>query len=344
MGGVQGTKLAVLAGAWLLLQSWAALAEPEPEPFRLLYTSVTGCPDERTFIDWVVTKNDRARPAKPGEHGRTFVVSLHSDQGKIRGSLALVGPDGVTEEREITADTCEHAARAMSLIMALALDPRSREASEANPAAQPVRPRPKPRGQDSARRRPPATTKAPARSTEASADRIVAGVGPEWWAGVAPGMPTALTAFAEARLLPSTTGTVTLGISRTSVTEQLGAAVFTFGGARFEACQWLVESTVRLGPCAGAAGGLVVARGDDRDGQSELVVTQRRIEPWVEPVLLARAGWLPVRWAELRLLAGVGVPLYRPRYYFQEGSAKPVFYAVPAVVGGVGLGAGLTFR
>jgi hypothetical protein len=338
-------KLATLAATWLVLESGFAVGQPAPEPFRLLYTAFTGCPDQAQFVAWVTAKSVRARPAKAGEQGRTFVVSLRSDGGQVRGSLALVGPDGVTEEREITADDCEQAARAMSLVMALAIDPRSLGAPPSEPDD----------GQDQEESEPvaapePRRPAAPVDSAKPAPQArgtpwLVAGAGAEWRTGVVPDVATVPCGFAELRLMRSTVGVVTLGFGRRTASLDPGDAVFTYVAARFELCRWLIEAPVKAGPCAGLTGGGVAARGDDRGGSSELESTERHIQPWLEPGLAAKVGWQPTSWAELRARAGLGIPVLKPRYYFSLGpDDQQVVYSTPGSAANLGLEAGVVFR
>jgi hypothetical protein len=341
-------KLAVLVGAWLLLQSRAVAAQPEPEPFRLLFTAFTGCPDQAQFVDWVMAKTGRARPAKAGEPGRTFVVSLRSDGDQVRGSLALVGPDGVTEEREVTAHTCEQAARAMSLVMALAIDPRSRTDSSAPPADSDAQAEETQNDNERAPARAPRRRTRRVQPTERAPQGpetpgLVVGAGAQWRTGVAPDATIVPNAFVEVRLLPSMVAAGALGFARRSAGTGLGDAMFTFVAAGLQLCRWFVESPVVAGPCVGVTAGGVGARGENASVHGGVVAAPLRVEGWLEPGLAAKVGWQPAPWAMLRVDAGLGVPVVRPRYYFQGSDEREVVYAVPAWTGAVGFGAGMVF-
>lgn len=343
---MRGGNLGWLIGACLLLGSAVGRTEAASTAFQLVYTASDGCPSEADFIALVVARTHHARLARPGEDRRTFVVSLRAEGRRTRGSLALQGPGGTTETREIVAESCEQAARAVSLIVALALDPSSPDPSYENPA-----PKPAPSGRQRGRLQKPPSSGRSAHDDMATksvpAAVVSTGLSAELRGGVAPAPVLVVPSlFASVRLDPRwTAAIVTVGMGRRVASLGLGEARFTYLAGRAELCAWLVQSPVRAGPCAGFSAGVVSARGASGDHPGTLAVKEHRIEPWLEPTGMARLSWAPVAWIELNAVAGLGAPLYHSLYYFGRGSGEPfVVHQVPNVAGFAGLGAGLVFR
>jgi len=329
-----------LVGVCLLSTSEMGHAGEEPAAFQLVYTASAGCPNEADFVSRVTARTQHARLAKPGEDRRTFVVSLQAEGRRTKGSLTLEGPGGRTETREIVAETCEQAARAMSLIMALALDPASPEPGRETP------PPPPPSDERRRRSRAPSPEGPPSSSTRARPAIATTGLSAELRGGVAPA-PVLLVPglFAAYGLEPRwMSAVVTMGLTRRVVGVELGEARFTYLAGRAELCAWLVQSPLRAGPCAAFSAGVVVARGAKAGHPGVLAETERHVEPWLEPAAVARLSWNPIATVEIDAAGGVGAPLLHSVYYFRRSSADLVVHQVPRVAGFAGIGAGVVFR
>jgi hypothetical protein len=106
-------------------------AESHAEPV-LHYEADEGCPDALAF------RAEALDHARPGEEARVFDVTLERGEGGFRGRLVVTSQEGVVLSREIMGATCREAARALSLAVALALDPRTDEAPAIPPLAFPT--------------------------------------------------------------------------------------------------------------------------------------------------------------------------------------------------------------
>jgi hypothetical protein len=115
----------------------ARAADPPAERVQLIYSAGAGCVDAAAFsgevsarihrpIDWVVS---------PAE--RVIAVDMSPGDGETRGSVEMRSPPPVTR-REFVAATCAEVSAALSLVVALALDPNARvELSPSTGAAAP---------------------------------------------------------------------------------------------------------------------------------------------------------------------------------------------------------------
>lgn len=102
----------------------AAAGEERQEPIRLTYVAAAGCPDEAYFEARVQARTPRARFAQDDEDARRFDVALEADP-RWSGVVTVRGAEGVIGRRHVRAPTCEEAADALALIVALAVDPRA---------------------------------------------------------------------------------------------------------------------------------------------------------------------------------------------------------------------------
>ena len=110
-----------------------ARAQPAEEPIRLDYQSGPGCPDEASFVTRIRARSQRARLVAEGEPAREFHVRL-AGAGRPAGSVTVVNHGHADGTRRVDAATCDEVADGLSLIVALALDPRA-PAAEAPPVA-----------------------------------------------------------------------------------------------------------------------------------------------------------------------------------------------------------------
>jgi hypothetical protein len=126
----------------------------EAEPVRLAYVAPEGCASEAQFRVYVAASGGRLRADRPGVAARTLTVRIAREKEGDRLSGRVVVEDIFGEEtaRSLSSDTCEEIARALALVVALALDAPPRE------RALPVEETP-----------PPRTSERPQRDAESSA-------------------------------------------------------------------------------------------------------------------------------------------------------------------------------
>jgi hypothetical protein len=120
-----------LAGASAAGLAWA---EGVGERIHLDYHSSEGCPDETSFVARIRGRTTAVRFVERGEAARTFAVTLESGS-PASGSVAVTEGERGEGARRLEADSCEHLADALALIVALALDPHALAAPVATPPA-----------------------------------------------------------------------------------------------------------------------------------------------------------------------------------------------------------------
>ena len=102
-------------------RAWADVAT---EAVRIVYEAPGTCPDETAFVAEVRARTGRARIVGAAEEGRVFIIKITPDGDRVVGRLdVVVGPDGVTTARRVTAKACQDVASALALIVAVAIDP-----------------------------------------------------------------------------------------------------------------------------------------------------------------------------------------------------------------------------
>jgi len=92
------------------------------EPIRLDYHATPGCPDREAFEARVRARTTRARFVTGEGMTRTFVVGLQGGATPSGRFTVNRGP-GIEGSREVRADSCADVADALSLFVALAVDP-----------------------------------------------------------------------------------------------------------------------------------------------------------------------------------------------------------------------------
>ena len=347
MAAVQSRGIAWATLTCSLGSALVARAGDGVEPFRVHYRAVAGCPTESEFVENVLARTPLARLAARGERARTFVVTLHSAEQGVVGSLAVEDESEATETRELVAESCEQAVRALSLVVALAIDPHAREPSRAAyPAPPPATPEPSAAPAPSTvPPLPPPSVPAERRSASSAPLASMVGLRLELDTGMAPGILPVPTAFFGVLLdheriwMAASLGG---GFKGFQVKPALARVEFLYVGGRLDFCAGAARGAFWIGPCVAVAAGGVRA-GARRGNLSALVSTRGQTEPWVAPSFGARAAWRPLGFLEFDLLGGVGFPLVHSHYYFSAppGAANQPIYDVPSAAPFVGLGAGI---
>jgi hypothetical protein len=125
--------------------SAVAWAQEVGEPIHIEYQAAEGCPLEADFVARVLERSAAARLVARREATRTFIVNLETGSPPS-GSVTVTEGDHSQGARRLEADSCEHVADALALIVALALDPHAVAApngsTEAPPTAHLTRLRP----------------------------------------------------------------------------------------------------------------------------------------------------------------------------------------------------------
>jgi len=269
-----------LAVAACAVAGGGAVAEAQRELVRLRYQAPEVCPAQPVLEAAILERTTAAQFTTSPRAPRLFTVVISDTGDGYVGSLAVEG-GGDTSVRQLAAPRCDDLVAALSLIVALAIDPPGALRRPAPPPA--------PRG-------PGATFAALGGGGSAG--------------GVTPG--AALTAALEGRVGWPRRWHLGLGglfgTGSTAMAE--GSAHFTWLAGRASACwQWL-DRAVASDLCGHVEIGALLVRA------TEVVRAQERARLWAAP-----GAHVGVRWprssslfAELEL--GASVPLVRDRFYF----------------------------
>jgi len=114
-------RLARVLFACLLLWPLPAGAD-EPRRYRLDYGAPASCPKEEEFVAAVRVRAAAAERVMSGAPGVSARVTLTVEGADAHGAIAVQGPAG-SIERAVDAPDCAQVARALALILALAIEP-----------------------------------------------------------------------------------------------------------------------------------------------------------------------------------------------------------------------------
>jgi hypothetical protein len=311
----------------------------EAEPIRIAFSAPAGCPDVTAFIDQVTARTPKARLAAEGERARTFKIVVTQEGRRARGSLAIEAPPERPSTREVTGEQCAEVISALSLITALAVDPRASTA----PTESLVRASALPSAPASARTAQPGPPLPPYVLLPPSAVELTAlplpalptpsaSARPVWAPG--PHVAVALDATGEGAIAPDLTPGGQLGAElRWDVPGSIVApslrvsalvvpsgevhrgpafAQFTWIAGRIEGCPltFTLSAELAVSPCVIVDGGVLRAQGGKRHA-----ATTTRVRPWIAPGLLGRLQWRLVGPLSLELEAGATFPLVRDTFY-----------------------------
>jgi hypothetical protein len=111
------------------------------EPVAIAYaTDDAACPSRERFLETVLRYTSKWKAVESSSANRRFDVRLASQPPSFAGTLAITSSDGKTTTREIVGPDCDAVARALAVVMALALDPQAHITEPPREEA----PRPKP--------------------------------------------------------------------------------------------------------------------------------------------------------------------------------------------------------
>lgn len=135
MPGPRGARIPPLvasAGFGASLFVAAAHAHPSPaEAIAISYRAEGTCPREEQFVASARRYTTRFSRVDARHDVRRFEVRLDPKGADYAGTLVVTAPDGAASAREIVGPDCAAVARALAVIVALAIDP---DANVAEPA------------------------------------------------------------------------------------------------------------------------------------------------------------------------------------------------------------------
>ena len=312
-------------------------ADASPEPITWSYSAPPECPPAETFESQFRARTTRAElVASAAPASRSFVVTLSLESGRVLGRIKIEGPASALATRVIAGQTCGGVVSALALVAALAVDPLAGEslaaASLPDPQAALVAPKPE-----------PATAPAnPERLARTSRPRtgFAAGLAADVVLGLFPKPAPSGSVFGEVRLersalfSPSARLSLSAAVS-SSVTAQPGSAKFRWLAAALEGCpfDFRLLPGLHATPCAFIEAGVLEGSGA---GVATPEADSRR---WLALGGSGRLNWLLGQFfveAQGRLAA----PLARDTFVLAVPE-RVVIHAVPAIIGGFGLGAGV---
>ena len=115
-GGVALSFLGVLGLA-------AAEAPSDATAIRIELDAPADCATAEAFYESVRARTERARPVKEGETGVRVIVRLSRVGTRAHGELRVIGDRGESDTRRVDGATCTEVVEALSLTVALAVDP-----------------------------------------------------------------------------------------------------------------------------------------------------------------------------------------------------------------------------
>lgn len=340
-------------------------SESSSATVRLDVRAGQGCTLRTDLAARVASRTPRVRFAEAEDAFVAKVVFTVSRTGGAVGELRLTDKTGQTITRRLQARSCDEAADAVALILAVTLDPSSaqgdrpskapderasspadspKSASQATPGKSVPKPedRPTPPSPEPS----PKPTPSPLVSAAAPAEEILshrrAGItlaGQTLW-GPAPAMMPGISFYALAALDRSGwwSPALVLGVThawRGGLNQKGGTASFTLDAASLDACIVRLRlSVVEARPCVSALVGRLAASG------SKTTAASSASRPFAmaggAAVLTAGLGSM----LELSLRLAIGATLIRDSYEFQP----TVFHRAASVTTQASLGIGMVWR
>ena len=324
--------------------------QEEGEPIELSYRSSEGCPNEAAFMAEVRARTPLALIAGAGAAVRSFAVSLEIGP-PAKGSVTLKDASGRQGTRRVQADTCADVADALSLVVALAVDPGAKSLPERTPSpaaasTPPLRAAPASSGASanlvSATGDPHEGTAPPPRGAIRTGAHgvLFAGVDFSMDSGVSPSTLLGPSPFlgwqaGSARALASSFRLAFLRAATGTIGAPDGTATFTWTVGRLDACSVaLAGEGLRATACARVeAGSLQVAGG-------AIVDSLTRVRPWLAAGVLARGEWTFLAPLFLEVDVGALVRATTDRFFFEPDTTV---YKVPSLGASASVGAGAHF-
>ena len=134
--------------AFLGVLGLPALGAPaEATPIRIELDAPPDCATAEAFYESVRARTERVRPVREGESGVRVIVRLARLGTRAHGELRVIGERGESDTRRVDGSSCTEVVEALSLTVALAVDPTARlgppePAAPPSPKAPPPAPPP----------------------------------------------------------------------------------------------------------------------------------------------------------------------------------------------------------
>lgn len=340
------------------LTARAETPEVEAEPVALEYDAETrasgGCPSQAEFFATVRAYTSRWSAVPEGTKAeRTFRVRLSARGDEWLGTLVVANEAGPVAERQLVGPTCAGVARAMAIMVGVAIDHRATGPDDSMPRADERSAAPRADGRpaappaDGRREAPRAERRAPTGRQQSpgptialdvrleSTSAVIRGALP----GVGASMKLILPSPAEPRWLRGWKPSIGLGLRQSFPKERAlrgGSVEFLWLAGNLRACphELTVARIVDVAPCAEMNLGTLrsSARGFASARQASIT--------WLD---LGGSVWATVHLSKNVFLSStvlVTAPFFRRPFVLTSGT---VAASVPAVglLGGIGIGARL---
>jgi hypothetical protein len=122
----------VIAGGGVALSVLGVLGLPSTDApvdataIRIELDAPPDCATAEAFYESVRARTERARPVNEGEEGVRVVVRLTRIGTRAHGELRVIGEHGESDTRRVDGASCTEVVNALSLTVALAVDPTAR--------------------------------------------------------------------------------------------------------------------------------------------------------------------------------------------------------------------------
>jgi hypothetical protein len=355
--------IAVVAGVAATAFFASAAAQTEEEPVHLEYHAPSICDDDAQFFARARSRASRMRRARPDERARKFTVDIEQRGGRMWGRLVVRNPEGRQTVREIEAKDCNEAVDALSLVVALAINPRAgaQTGTSVGPELDPTLPGPASNAPNAPQPPSPAgttgppgsaapstapapaatspTMAAPAPDASSSASGPFAAAGAPLWAFRGGLSAWGLGAIAPQPLLGARASAEVLNLAERAIAPSFraslgyaaqqgfvvdgGTAHFAYAGTNIEICP------LRIPP-----GGALVLRpcvmadlGLVFVRGSDAQNARGETRPWADIGAGGRLEWALGRQLGIELDAGCMFPIWRDRFLFGTRSFHRVAWA-----------------
>lgn len=334
--------------------------EAVPVAIRVNYDAPSECPNAAAFYDAVSARTDHVRPAVGEEPRLDVTVRVTRDARGFAGEVREVVNGKESAVRSMDGQTCKEVVEALSLTVALSIDPNA-HAPAAPPTGAPSPAEASPRGspsqaQNSSQKRsdqraenpPEDATESPAASPRAST-AVDVGAAPLQLeiglgvlgtlvdtAGFSLGGQLFATVLRESTASTSSSFQVALAFASTGFPTSPSDHRARIGALSLDVCPWRPRfADVELAPCALGSLGVLEVTGRD---VSDAKTVDRA---WFSAGLDGQLSWrLGHGWVFEGALGG-SVPLVRRRYFTSD--AQHVVAQTPVVAPVVRLGVGFRF-
>ncbi len=330
-------------------------ADATPESIAWTYRAPPDCPPAEAFEREFRARTTRAELVSGvADTARRFSVSLLNEPGRTVGRIEIDGPADAVATQEVAGQTCSGVVSALALVAALTVDPLAAESPSgaatsqpgaaaattpsANTAPNEARPAPEPSANRSA------AEGVRASGTSTTHPVFAAGLDGGAVIGLFPQLAPSATIFREAQLerrsglAPSARLSLSGAVS-SSVAAPPGSATFRWLAAALDGCpvELRLAATLGVTPCAFVEVGVLEGSGA---GVTIPEVDSRR---WVALGGSARLKWAFLESFFLEAQGRLEAPVARDTFVLVVPE-RVVVYAVPAVLGGFELGAGVRWR